>query len=61
LNWDVFGAMLMHLCFLIIIIIFITAFAPMNGGRNAYDEHDDSNSWKQPLDAERYFSQSESD
>lgn len=54
--------MLMHLCFLIIIIIiFITAFAPMNGGRNAYDEHDDSNSWKQPLDAERYFSQSESD
>ncbi|XP_059451487.1 uncharacterized protein LOC132182294 isoform X2 [Corylus avellana] len=35
------------------------AFAPMNGG-NAYDV-DDSNSWKQPLDAQRYFSQSESE
>lgn len=35
------------------------AFAPMNG-RTAYDLHD-SNSQKQPFDAQRYFSHSESD
>ncbi|GMY33731.1 CISIN_1g026553mg [Fagus crenata] len=35
------------------------AFAPMNGG--AASELHDTNSWKQPFDAQRYFSHSESD
>uniref|UniRef100_A0A7N2KKL5 Uncharacterized protein n=1 Tax=Quercus lobata TaxID=97700 RepID=A0A7N2KKL5_QUELO len=35
------------------------AFAPMNGGTAS--ELPDTNSWKQPFDAQRYFSHSESD
>lgn len=35
------------------------AFAPMNGGTTS--ELPDTNSWKQPFDAQRYFSHSESD
>ncbi|KAL4619869.1 hypothetical protein ACB092_06G112100 [Castanea dentata] len=35
------------------------AFAPLNGG--IASELPDSNSWKQPFDARRYFTHSESD
>uniref|UniRef100_A0A7N2MQD3 Uncharacterized protein n=1 Tax=Quercus lobata TaxID=97700 RepID=A0A7N2MQD3_QUELO len=38
---------------------FILSFAPMNGGTAS--ELPDTNSWKQPFDAQRYFSHSESD
>ena len=50
-NCDVFGMMFMF--------FFIAAFAPMNGG-TAY-ELPNTNSWKQPFDAQWYFSHSESD
>ena len=50
-NCDVFGMMFMF--------FFIATFAPMNGGTAS--ELPDANSWKQPFDAQRYFSHSESD
>jgi len=44
-----------HLSFITIYII--AAFAPMHGG-SLPDSHD-SNRWNQPLDTDRYFSQTE--
>lgn len=60
LTIQAFCAMLMYSYALSFFFFFwSTAFAPINGG-TASDLHD-TNSLKQPFDAQRYFSHSESD